>query len=263
MTLKAEMSQITRSFEVSRAKRSREINEMKKLLARQVKEGRSTAHLMSSQLNESIQLDLRNIYQYVFANRNAVSSLILSYKAGRQVSKKALRVKLEFDRARLTATVKKILLGFEQDRITTRESIRGNAVTRKSRVKQSVVTSAPASPAVKASSPTPASPAVKASSPTPAAPSVKASMPTPAAPSVKASMPTPAAPAVKASRPTPAAPPVKASSPTPAAPAVKASSPTPAAPAVKASSPTLAAPAVKSNSPTPAAFPFKTGSPKK
>ena len=191
MTLKAEMSQITRSFEVSRAKRSREINEMKKLLARQVKEGRSTAHLMSSQLNESIQLDLRNIYQYVFANRNAVSSLILSYKAGRQVSKKALRVRLEVDRARLTATVKKILLGFEQDRITTRESIRGNAVTRKSRVKQSVVTSAPASPA--ASRPTPAAPAVKASSPTPAAPAVKASSPTLAAPAVKSNSPTPAA----------------------------------------------------------------------
>jgi hypothetical protein len=245
------MSQLTRSLVVSRAKRSFEINKMKKSLALQVKEGRASAHLMSYELNKSIQLDLKSISQYVSANRNAVSSLILRYKAGRQVSTKALRTRLEADRISLAATVKKILFDFQQVRIAERASILNNASSRMGMVRKSVVTSTPASPAAKTSSPTPASPAAKTSSPTPASPAAKTSSPAPASPAAKTSSPTPASPAAKTSSPTPASPAAKTSSPTPASTAAKTSSPTPASPAAKTKNPTLPA------------FPFKTSNSKK
>jgi hypothetical protein len=271
VTLKEEMSSITRSFVVSRAKRSREINEIKQSLARQIKDGRASADLMSSELHEAIQIDLKSISQYVSLNRDAVSSLMLSYKARRKASTKALKARLVIDRISLSSRVKKILLGFGQDRINVRASILANAASSK------VKTSSPTPAAAKPSSPTPAaakpsspnsaeiktkipipaavksnsstSAAVKSNSSTSAA--VKSNSSTPAA--VKTNIPTPAA--VKTNSPTPAA--VKTNSPTPAA--VKTHSPTPAA--VKTNSPTPAA--VKTNSPTPAAFPFRTNNPKK
>jgi hypothetical protein len=213
VNLTAEMSRLIHSFEVSRTKRLREINEIKQSLTRQIKEGRTSLHLISSELNESIQLDLKTISQYVTANRNAVSSSILHYKAGRQVSTKALRARLETDRISLTATVKKILFDFQQDRIAERASILNNASSRMGLVRKSVVTSTPASPAAKTSSPTPASPAAKTSSPTPASPAAKTSSPTPATPAAKTSSPTPASPAAKTSSPTLPAFPFKTSSP--------------------------------------------------
>jgi uncharacterized protein YheU (UPF0270 family) len=263
VTLKEEMSSITRSFVLSRAKRSGEINEMKQSLARQIKEGKASADLMSSELHETIQIDLKRISEYVSSNRDAVSSLLLSYKAGRKASTKALRARLVVDRISLSSKVKKILLGFAQDHNRARASILGSAASSKSKVKPSNSTSTevkvnnPTPAAVKTNSPTPA--AVKTNSQTPAA--VKTNSQTPAA--VKTNSQTPAA--VKANSQTPAA--VKANSQTPAAvktnnpipAAVKTNSPPPAA--VRTNSPTPAA--VKSNSPTPAAFPFKTNNPKK
>ena len=151
MTITAEKSQISRAFRDSHTKRSYEISEMKQSLVRQIKEGRSSARLMSSELHESIQRDLKNISEHVTANRSAASNLVLRYKAGRKVSAKALKAMLEADRTRLTVKIKKMMLGLEHDRITARASNRSYIASRKAKLKQSVVSPSQA----KTSSPAP------------------------------------------------------------------------------------------------------------
>jgi hypothetical protein len=131
VTLTAEMLRISRSFGSSRSKRLGEINDIKQLVARQIKEGRETARLMSSELNNTIKIDLKNILKHVAASQKETWSLIDSYKKGRHSDTVELQARLELDRTRLTATVKKMLFGFEQDRTSARAIIRKSAANRK------------------------------------------------------------------------------------------------------------------------------------
>ncbi|MDP2740014.1 MAG: hypothetical protein Q8O82_15240 [Pseudorhodobacter sp.] len=153
MTLTAEMSRITRAMGESYTRRSHEIDEMQHALERQIKEGRASAKRASSTLHDSIEHDLKNISRHVAATRSAASGLIRRYKAGRQASTKVLKARLEVDRAALTAMVKKVMQGLEQDRVGAGRVFRDYAASRQPKVKQSaaVFTRAPVvSPAAEA-----------------------------------------------------------------------------------------------------------------
>ena len=139
MTLITKKSLISHALKGSHTKRSYEINEMKESLVRQVEAGRSSAHKVSSELHESIQSDLKDISKHVAACRSAASELIQNYKVIRQASAKTIKSELEADRNSLTAVVKKIILELEKARASARTSNKLLSVSRKLKLKQTVV----------------------------------------------------------------------------------------------------------------------------
>jgi len=251
MTKTVEKSRISRAFTDSHTERLCEINEMKQSLVRQIKEGRSSAQLMSSELRKSIQHDLKNIFRHVAENRSAASNLILRYRALRQKSAKTLKATLEIDRIGLAVMIEKTMLGLKQDRILARASSSSCRSGQRAKLRNSVKAS---SQAVTGSSEITAEVEKTSVEVAPSAP-VMPSSPAQVAPSaqVKPSSPTQVAPSaqVKPSSPTQVAPsaPVKPSSPAQVAPSaqVKPSSPAQVAPSaqVKPSSPAQVGPSAQ------------------
>jgi len=153
MTLTTEMSRITLAMGNSLKQRTHEIDEMKHVLQRQISDGRASAQLATSKLNDSILRDLKNISRNVSATRSSASGLIKRYKAARQASTKLLKAKLASDRTGLTAMMEKVMQGLKLDRVGAGRVFRDYAASRQSKVKPSatIFTRAPViSPAVEA-----------------------------------------------------------------------------------------------------------------
>jgi len=119
----------------SKKLRTHEIDEMKHVLQRQISDGRASARLASSKLNDSIMRDLKDISRQVAAIRSSASGLIKRYKVARQASTKLLKAKLASDRTGLTAMMEKVMQGLELDRVGAGRVFRDYAASRQSKVK--------------------------------------------------------------------------------------------------------------------------------
>jgi len=117
-------------------------------LKRQLAEGGASLRRSSAALTASIERDLKEISRQVASTRSTASALTKRFAMERQTSAKALRTKLEQQRAALDALVGKSMKDLKQDRTGAGQIWRQYMRNRNKPVtKGSSVPSSPASPA--------------------------------------------------------------------------------------------------------------------